>query len=82
MNTTTLTIHSGNHEARRFSDRLRALFTAAGEALVRLHDQISTWSERTEQRRYLSGMPDHLLRDIGLSRADLELEAGKPFWQA
>jgi uncharacterized protein YjiS (DUF1127 family) len=26
-------------------------------------------------------MDDHLLRDIGLSRADLEHEIEKPFWR-
>jgi uncharacterized protein YjiS (DUF1127 family) len=27
-------------------------------------------------------MDDHLLHDIGLSRADLEYEVAKPFWRA
>jgi uncharacterized protein YjiS (DUF1127 family) len=37
---------------------------------------------RARQRRDLAALPDHALRDIGLSRADVELEIGKPFWKA
>jgi hypothetical protein len=29
----------------------------------------------------LQALDDHLLRDIGLSRADIDAEAGKPFWR-
>jgi uncharacterized protein YjiS (DUF1127 family) len=37
---------------------------------------------RARQRRDLAALSDHALRDIGLSRADVELEVGKPFWRA
>jgi uncharacterized protein YjiS (DUF1127 family) len=37
---------------------------------------------RARQRRDLAALSDHALRDIGLSRADVELEIGKPFWKA
>jgi uncharacterized protein YjiS (DUF1127 family) len=40
-----------------------------------------TWLERARQRRHLLSLSDHMLRDIGLSRADVEGEAGKPFWR-
>ena len=36
---------------------------------------------RARQRRDLAALSDHSLRDIGLSRVDVELEAGKPFWR-
>jgi uncharacterized protein YjiS (DUF1127 family) len=39
------------------------------------------WFERTRQRRQLSELSDHMLKDIGLSRADVEAEAAKPFWR-
>jgi uncharacterized protein YjiS (DUF1127 family) len=39
------------------------------------------WIERARQRRHLSELSDHMLKDIGLSRADVEAEAAKPFWR-
>jgi uncharacterized protein YjiS (DUF1127 family) len=39
------------------------------------------WSERSRQRQALSGLDDAMLKDIGLSRADIEFEAAKPFWR-
>ena len=34
------------------------------------------------QRRHLQFLSDHMLRDIGLTRADVRAEASKPFWRA
>lgn len=39
------------------------------------------WYERWRQRQALMRLDDHLLKDIGLSRADAEQEATKPFWK-
>jgi len=36
---------------------------------------------RHYSRRQLAGMPDHLLKDIGISRSEAEQEAAKPFWR-
>jgi uncharacterized protein YjiS (DUF1127 family) len=36
---------------------------------------------RSRQRRRLMEMDDRLLRDIGLDRAQVKAEAGKPFWK-
>lgn len=40
------------------------------------------WHERSRQRAMLARLDEHLLRDIGLSRADVEEELRKPFWRA
>ncbi|WP_395019408.1 DUF1127 domain-containing protein [Dongia sp.] len=37
---------------------------------------------RARQRRDLAALSDHNLRDIGLTRSDVEGEIGKPFWRA
>jgi uncharacterized protein YjiS (DUF1127 family) len=37
--------------------------------------------ERRRQRLQLSELDDHLLRDVGLTRRDVERECGKPFWR-
>jgi uncharacterized protein YjiS (DUF1127 family) len=52
----------------------RELLQSAGATLL-------TWLDRARQRRHLRTLSDHMLRDIGLSRADVEGEAGKPFWR-
>lgn len=39
------------------------------------------WQERRRQRRQLAMMDEHMLRDIGLSSADVEHEVHKPFWR-
>ncbi len=42
---------------------------------------LSTWASRAEDRRQLGFMSDHLLEDIGLSRAEVAVEVNKYFWQ-
>jgi uncharacterized protein YjiS (DUF1127 family) len=44
-------------------------------------DLLFDWQERRRQRRKLAAMDEYMLRDIGLSRADVEHETHKPFWQ-
>ncbi len=43
--------------------------------------QLRVWLDRFEQRRQLSQLPEHLLRDIGVNQADADQEAEKPFWK-
>ena len=45
-------------------------------------EQALAWLERARQRRELRQLSDHMLKDIGLTRADVEAEAAKPFWRA
>jgi uncharacterized protein YjiS (DUF1127 family) len=40
------------------------------------------WRRRIRSRDELMGLSDRSLRDIGLSRCDAAMEAGKPFWSA
>ena len=55
---------------------------AAQEFLTALFDLFAAWSERARQIRDLQQMSDRELKDIGLSRADVEREASIPFWRA
>ena len=50
--------------------------------LARALDRVLDWQERARQRRQLAALPDHLLHDLGLSRADVARETRKPFWMA
>lgn len=52
-----------------------------GKAVVTAADIVSLWLERRRQRRALEALSDHMLSDIGISRADVEHEAEKPFWR-
>ena len=45
-------------------------------------DLLFAWQERAQQRHQLHQMSERELRDIGLSRADIEGECSKPFWCA
>jgi len=39
------------------------------------------WQERASERHRLAGMEDRMLKDMGLSRADVDREAAIPFWR-
>jgi uncharacterized protein YjiS (DUF1127 family) len=39
------------------------------------------WMERGRQRRSLAALDDRQLRDLGLTRADVQLECAKPMWR-
>ena len=45
-------------------------------------DALLSWTDRTRQRRHLAELDDRLLRDIGISRADVEAEVSRPFWRS
>lgn len=38
------------------------------------------WNQLARQRRQLASLSDEMLKDIGRSRADIEWEANRPFW--
>jgi len=57
-------------------------FSSLGLAGQRSLDAVFTWLERHRSRNELLRLDDHMLKDIGLSSADVENEAGKTFWQS
>jgi uncharacterized protein YjiS (DUF1127 family) len=64
--------------------RPRMLARAIG-AILRSIEWIAAlppqWAERARSRRFLRGLDDYMLKDLGLSRADVEREASKRFWR-
>ena len=44
-------------------------------------ETLLTWQDRARSRLHLRSLGDEHLKDVGLSRADVEGEAGKPFWR-
>ncbi len=64
--------------ARPPGSALHALARCATKLVVRALE----WQDRARQRNALLGFSDHLLRDIGVSRAEAHREGRKPFWRA
>jgi uncharacterized protein YjiS (DUF1127 family) len=65
----------------------RSAAGAAGQPAERLRSALSwviltlmRWQELARQRRALAAMNDHMLKDLGLTRANALREAGRPFW--
>jgi uncharacterized protein YjiS (DUF1127 family) len=53
----------------------------AGDRLVQAYEQVLGWLERVHERRQLAQLSDQMLKDIGLTRADVDAEISKPFWR-
>ena len=49
--------------------------------LASLFGWLIRWSERYRERNRLRNLDDRQLRDIGVSRRQIEREADKPFWR-
>jgi len=56
-------------------------FESAMSGLGTAWRMLLNWSARSRQRHALAALDDAMLKDIGLSRADIEFEAAKPFWR-
>jgi len=50
-------------------------------AIRRIPHTVSVWVMRVESRHALAMLSDHVLRDIGLTRNDVDRELLKPFWR-
>lgn len=70
------TLSSATISSRSSSFRAKPI-----SAFARLVDTVLSWMDISRQRRHLLELDDRLLRDIGLSRVDVEAEAAKPFWR-
>ena len=67
------------------SDKSGSAFIAPsrGQAngfVTRLSDVLISWLDRSRQRRHLAELDDRMLRDIGLSRGEVETEVSRRFW--
>jgi uncharacterized protein YjiS (DUF1127 family) len=49
--------------------------------LTAFADRVPMWQERARGRHLLKQLDDRMLRDIGLSPADVAQECAKHFWQ-
>ncbi|GAB5469554.1 MAG: hypothetical protein Kilf2KO_25840 [Rhodospirillales bacterium] len=49
--------------------------------LTSLADLLLTWQARDAERMHLSQLDQRSLEDMGLTKADVQYEVEKPFWQ-
>lgn len=55
--------------------------TIAASLATRLVDRLLDWMDRARARHSLAALTENELKDIGLSRGDVEYEIRKPFWR-
>jgi uncharacterized protein YjiS (DUF1127 family) len=71
--------------ARPRQDLVSALAARRGRSwargMRRAVECLLSWQERARQRRQLQSLSDHMLKDIGLTRADVLAESTRPFWR-
>ena len=64
-----------------FPKALRAIAGIPVRVLLKMLDAYLAWAEVSRQRRALLALSDDMLKDIGISRAQAEIEGSKPFWR-
>ena len=72
--------HSASSAPLQTGGRITVL-TFVRDVLARLVEAPLTWLQRDRDRRALQALDDRLLRDIGVSRSEVEGEIAKPFWR-
>ena len=64
-----------------FPKALRAVAGTPVRVLLKMLDAYLAWAEVSRQRRALLALSDDMLKDIGISRAQADIEGSKPFWR-
>ena len=60
---------------------IQSFLAALAQSAARGLDQLLVWQDRARQRHQLAALENDLLKDLGLSRADVARETDKPFWR-
>lgn len=68
-------IATARHDTRREAE-------AASTRQGGLRQTLATWKLRHRTRRHLASADPAVLRDVGISEAQRDVEIGKPFWVA
>ena len=58
------------------------LTTGGNGRFARIRNAFSTWLGRARDRRALAALDDRTLRDIGLTRCEIEAEIARRRWRA
>ena len=78
----TITVQPGPLEAAaaRISAGLVHAARLTDRGLIRLFDLMFEWRARAAERDLMRSLDDRMLRDVGLTRVDIERELSKPYW--
>jgi len=49
--------------------------------LSKAFDLLLLWLQRRRERRKLGALSDYMLKDLGITRADIDAEVHKSFWR-
>lgn len=72
---------AGDLIAGEFVDRsLRAEVMPRPNRLIALIERFLDWRDRARQRRHLSALSTHMLKDIGLTAVEVEAELNRRSW--
>ena len=74
-------ITSNRPETSQEHSASRPVTAVLAEQFFKALDLLYVWHERAQDRRLLLELDDHMLRDIGLTSADVDHEVSKKFWQ-
>lgn len=54
--------------------------TVSADAATGLMVTLLTWQRQARERAHLASLPNEILKDVGLTRADVHAELHKPLW--
>ncbi len=64
-----------------FSQNLSTCIQSDVSLVQRIVKRLQIWAGRSQQRKALARLDDHMLADIGVSRGQALQEMNKPFWK-
>jgi uncharacterized protein YjiS (DUF1127 family) len=68
------------HHERALGLPFRTAKAGVSSRFGRIAAVFALWSQRRRTRAALRALPEHMLRDIGLTRSAADAEARRPFW--
>jgi uncharacterized protein YjiS (DUF1127 family) len=77
LSSQSLSAPDSSQPGRPFVRLVRAVDSAFGAAM----NTLFIWDRRHRDRLHLTSLDERMLRDIGITSADVEHEAAKPFWR-
>lgn len=68
-------------DSKVISERVYSIVQSVDAAMASVKSVVRVWARRSQDRRYLASLNQHMLRDIGLEPHEIQAEISKPFWK-